>query len=148
MPTICSWGTRFTKGPVLVCVTKINNFFKELFRKDFDNKYSRQCEECEICFTTCRQKKYHWFLLHYKQSGRSSYKPLNISKRSSLITIHPINYFLKWVFSEEKGKDSSFYGAYQLSACRYPGHWAWEQENLDHRYIFVFILILTSRKKF
>ena len=39
------------------------------------------------------EKKNHCFLLHYKQSGRSNIKPLNISKKS-LVTYYSINYFL------------------------------------------------------
>ena len=73
---------------------KDNYFFKELFTKDFENKYSRRCEECNIVFSTCRKKKNHCFLLHYKQSGGSGSRPLNILKRSNLITNYSINYSL------------------------------------------------------
>ena len=39
-------------------VEKDNNFFKELFTPDFDNKYSKRCMECgDLSFDTCREKK-------------------------------------------------------------------------------------------
>ena len=72
-------------------INKDNYYFKELFTKDFENKYSKRCEECNLVFSTCRKKKNLCFLLHYKQSGGSSIRPLNILKRSNVITNYSIN---------------------------------------------------------
>ena len=69
-----------------------NYYFSELFNKDFENKYSKRCMECNnLSFDTCRKKKNHCFLLHYKQSG-GSLKSLNISRRGNVITTYSINY--------------------------------------------------------
>ena len=38
-------------------IDKNNYFFKEFFTKDFENRYSRRYEECNIDFSTCRKKK-------------------------------------------------------------------------------------------
>ena len=42
-------------------INKDNYYFKELFNKDFENKYSKRYEECDLTFDTCRKKKNHCF---------------------------------------------------------------------------------------
>ena len=37
-------------------IDKDNYFFKELFTRDTENKYSRRCEECKKDFGSCRKK--------------------------------------------------------------------------------------------
>ena len=75
-------------------INKDNYFFKKLFTKEFKNKYSRRCEECNIVFSNCRKKKNHCFLLYYQRSGGSGSRSLNALKRSDLITNYSINYSL------------------------------------------------------
>ena len=73
-------------------INKDNYYFKELLTKDFENKYSKKCEECDLTFDTCRKKKNHCLLLHYKESCGSNIRPLNILRRSNIITNCSINY--------------------------------------------------------
>ena len=42
-------------------INKDNYYFKELFTKDFENKYSKRCEECDLTFDTCRKENNYWF---------------------------------------------------------------------------------------
>ena len=73
-------------------INKDNYYFKELLTKDFENKYSKICEEWDLIFDTCRKKTNHCLLLHYKKSGGSNIRPLNILRRSNVITNGSTNY--------------------------------------------------------
>ena len=48
------------------CGDKSNYFFKELFSHDTESEYSKECYECKIKFTSCRQKKIiaFWCIVH------------------------------------------------------------------------------------
>ena len=71
-------------------VNENNYFFKELFLPDNNSK---RCDECQIQFKNCRQKKNHNFLVHRnQQTGGAINQQLlvNILKRGP-ITYYSIN---------------------------------------------------------
>ena len=59
-----------------------------------ENRYGRTCVECgDILFQTCRKRK-SLFFDAYKQRGGSQTLLINISRRSNLLTVYSINYFI------------------------------------------------------
>ena len=62
-------------------IDKNNYFLKELFRKDFENRYSRECEECNIYFSTCRKKNSHSCFTALQTIWWIKQQPLTISKK-------------------------------------------------------------------
>ena len=76
-------------------INKSNCFFKELFLPDTENVHSKRCDECQMKFKNCRQKKNYSFLVHREQQvGGSTNQqlPQNILGRG-VITYYSINYF-------------------------------------------------------
>ena len=72
-------------------ISKDNYFFRELFLPDNNSK---KCDECQIEFKNCRQKKSHNFLFHrHQQTGGAINQqlPVNVLKRGP-ITYYSINF--------------------------------------------------------
>ena len=68
-------------------INQQNIFFKDLFLLDTIDK---TCNSCKVTFKSCRIKKKHMFLFHYRQQvggRRSNTLPLSVLKRG------PITYF-------------------------------------------------------
>ena len=87
-----------------------NYFFREPFLPDNN---SEKCDECQIQFKNCRQKKNHNFLFHRHRQTRDAINqqpPVNILKRG-LITYYSINFYQPeyfYNFYDEKIVDAFF----------------------------------------
>ena len=83
---------------------------RELFLPDSNSK---KCDECQIQFKNCRQKKHHNFLFHrYQQTGGpiNQQLPVNVLKRGP-ITYYSINFYQHenfYDFYDERTVDAFF----------------------------------------